>query len=67
MLPVNDFAGPARPAVLALEGVAKSYGGGPSAVHALRGVDLRFAAGTLTAVMGPSGSGKSTLLQCAAG
>ncbi|GAA3821537.1 ABC transporter ATP-binding protein [Streptomyces phyllanthi] len=34
---------------------------------ALDGVDLDFATGTFTAVMGPSGSGKSTLLQCAAG
>ncbi|MFE2556576.1 ABC transporter ATP-binding protein [Streptomyces sp. NPDC059352] len=36
-------------------------------VRALDGIDLDFAAGTFTAVMGPSGSGKSTLLQCAAG
>ncbi|KQX45611.1 MULTISPECIES: ABC transporter ATP-binding protein [unclassified Streptomyces] len=36
-------------------------------VRALDGVDLDFATGTFTAVMGPSGSGKSTLLQCAAG
>ncbi|UYQ63562.1 ABC transporter ATP-binding protein [Streptomyces peucetius] len=36
-------------------------------VAALDGVDLDFATGSFTAVMGPSGSGKSTLLQCAAG
>jgi putative ABC transport system ATP-binding protein len=32
-------------------------------VHALRGIDASFAAGTVTAVVGPSGSGKSTLLR----
>ncbi|SEG93302.1 putative ABC transport system ATP-binding protein [Thermomonospora echinospora] len=50
-----------------LRGVRRTYGRGGSAVHALRGVDVRFARGTFTAVMGPSGSGKSTFLQCAAG
>ncbi|MFD3515758.1 ABC transporter ATP-binding protein [Streptomyces sp. NPDC058657] len=45
----------------------RSYGRGRDAVHALRGVDVTFAPGTFTAVMGPSGSGKSTLLQCVAG
>jgi putative ABC transport system ATP-binding protein len=45
----------------------KRYGRGDRAVTALDGVNVVFAPGTFTAVMGPSGSGKSTLLQCAAG
>ncbi|MFD9031090.1 ABC transporter ATP-binding protein [Streptomyces sp. NPDC059567] len=49
------------------ENLHRTHGRGRDAVHALRGVDVTFAAGTFTAVMGPSGSGKSTLLQCVAG
>ncbi|MFE5741776.1 ABC transporter ATP-binding protein [Streptomyces celluloflavus] len=45
----------------------KVYGRGESAVRALDGVSLGFAARRLTAVMGPSGSGKSTLMHCLAG
>jgi putative ABC transport system ATP-binding protein len=54
-------------AVLRLEQLHRTYGTGPEAVRALAGVDVEFARGSFTAVMGPSGSGKSTLLQCAAG
>lgn len=53
--------------VVGLTGVHKTYGRGDNRVQALDGVDVDFAAGTFTAIMGPSGSGKSTLLQCAAG
>lgn len=43
------------------------YGEGDAAVHALRGIDIGFAAEAFTAIMGPSGSGKSTLMHCLAG
>jgi putative ABC transport system ATP-binding protein len=47
--------------------VARHYGSGDTAVHALRGVSLEIEPGKLTAVMGPSGSGKSTLMHILAG
>ncbi len=50
---------------LELRNVSKSYGIGPTEVHALSGIDLSVDAGSLVAVMGPSGSGKSTLLTIA--
>src|SRR5262245_47539061 len=56
----------ARVAVAALE-LVKVYGSGDTAVRALDGVSIEFAAGRFTAIMGPSGSGKSTLMHCAAG
>ena len=48
-------------------GATKVYGQGDAEVRAIDGIDVEFAAGAFTAIMGPSGSGKSTLMQCMAG
>lgn len=47
---------------LMARGLTKTYGAGPTAVPAVRAVDLDVAAGEVVLVMGPSGSGKTTLL-----
>jgi putative ABC transport system ATP-binding protein len=48
--------------IIALRGVSKTFGSGPAAFQALKGVDLDIAGGDFVAVMGPSGSGKSTTM-----
>lgn len=44
-------------------GLVQIYRVDSGEVHALRGIDASFRAGSVTAVVGPSGSGKSTLLR----
>jgi putative ABC transport system ATP-binding protein len=63
--PGADGAGPEI--VVAGHQVARRFGEGETAVDALRGVDVEFARGSFTAIMGPSGSGKSTLMHILAG
>lgn len=53
--------------LLRARGLTKVYGDGPSAVHALRGVDLDVARGEFVVLLGASGSGKSTLLNILGG
>jgi putative ABC transport system ATP-binding protein len=46
-------------ALIRLSGITKTYGQGPAAFQALKGIDLAIEAGDFVAIMGPSGSGKS--------
>ena len=55
-------AATARPPVIELRGITKTYGEGETAVHAVAGVDLVVQRGDYVAIMGASGSGKSTLM-----
>ncbi len=57
---------PAR-ALVSFRGVGKTFGVGPRAVEAVRGIDLEVAAGSFVTLVGPSGCGKSTLLNMTAG
>lgn len=59
-----DNAAPAElGSLVELRGVRKSFGG----IHALKGVDLAIAPGTVLGIAGENGAGKSTLLKVLSG
>ena len=53
---------PSVPAVR-VRGLRRTYGHGPSAYEAVRGVDLDVPAGSITALLGTNGAGKTSTLE----
>ena len=56
-----------RHSVFITRDLRRTYGDGPTAVHALRGIELVVGDGELLVLVGPSGSGKSKLLNILGG
>ncbi len=69
MITPTDLDAPERRAAgkLLVERLAKSFGGGATAVQALSPIDLYVEKGDFLCVVGPSGCGKTTLLNIVAG
>ncbi len=56
-----------RDSLYSISGLTKIYGEGPTAVSALRGVDLDLPKSAMVVLLGASGSGKSTFLNIIGG
>jgi putative ABC transport system ATP-binding protein len=61
--PHVDDSGP----MVRLRGATRTYGEGPTTVHALDRLDLDIESGQYVVLLGPSGSGKTTLLNAIGG
>ena len=59
---MSEHLAAAAAPLIVLEGITKTFGEGPAAFQALKGVSLTIARGDFVAIMGPSGSGKSTTM-----
>jgi ABC-2 type transport system ATP-binding protein len=55
----RDLSAPA----VRVRGLRRTYGNGPSAYEAVRGVDLDVPAGSITALLGTNGAGKTSTLE----
>jgi len=66
-LAVTLHASEVRVSLVTLRNLSKSFRRDSEAIAVFDGINLEFAAGSFTVLMGPSGSGKSTLLNLLAG
>jgi ABC-2 type transport system ATP-binding protein len=57
---------PSAPAIR-VRGLRRTYGDGPAAYEAVRGVDLDVPAGSITALLGTNGAGKTSTLEVVEG
>jgi putative ABC transport system ATP-binding protein len=65
--PTSPKYDPDGDALYSVRGLTKVYGEGPTAVHALRGVNLDLPKSAMVVLLGASGSGKSTFLNIIGG
>ncbi len=65
--PSSAINGSDATAAVVLDGVTKTFGSGPQAVQALRGINAQITSGRLTGLVGPDGAGKTTLMRLMAG